>query len=360
MIKLTVNAPARMHHRFPRALAIALAVLAGALLPAAPASPEKRPDPTLRQELNRGHEFLEKRYSEGAVKAFKNANKLADGRSVEALIGLARAYTQLGRYADAEKSARRALENTDDDGVEMQAQNLLGIALFRQAGDSPKRLAAAEAAFRAALELSGEPVGVVKVNLAEVLLKLGRHEEGLTLLHEYLETDPAGPNADHARSLANNPRRAGENVVPEFSLVTLEGESLTPGDFLGKVVLLEFWGTWCVPCHYATPYLQRLSRRLEGKPFVLIGIATDSDRATLESYLEKNEVTWPQMLDDRRMVTRDAFHVSRFPTFIVIDHEGVVVFRHSGWGNRISGQIDREVGRAVSKAVKARKRAEAD
>jgi thiol-disulfide isomerase/thioredoxin len=333
-------------------VAILLLPLAGFLPPAA--VPAERGDDEVRAAITRGHELLERRLTAEAVRAFREADKLAGGSSVAALVGLAQAHLQLGAEGTAEKHARRALAAAGDNVfLQVAAHNVLGIALLAGAGGDADQLAKAEAAFRAALAGAGDTSPVLKLNLAEALMRQGEDAEAAALLEAYLATEPSGPEAARARSLLDDPRRARENVVPAFEMVTLDGRRLTPADFAGRAVLLDFWGTWCAPCRQATPALGRLAKRLEGEPFELVAVSNDAEREVLEKYVAEHAMDWTQVWDRDGSVARDAFLVRSYPTYVVLDHEGRVIYRVSGWGESIRRALERRVHSAVRDARKA-------
>lgn len=329
-----------------------------AVLVAAPAAPPaaaaEAGGEAVEEAIARGQEMLERQRHDEAVRAFRQADKLAGGKSAEALVGLALAFNRLGAWVDSEKAARRALDAAGDDRrIQVAAHNAIGLALLARAGDDRDELAATEAAFRAALTAAGESNPVLKLNLAETLMRQGKDAEAVPLLEAYLATDPRGPDAVRARSLLDDPRRARENLAPDFSMVTLDGRYLTPADFAGRAVLLDFWGTWCPPCREASPALGRLAKRLEGDPFELVGVSNDSTRDVLERYVEEHAMDWTQVWDRDGSVARDAFLVRTYPTYIVMDHEGRVVYRVSGWGETIRRELEAQVHFAVRKARKA-------
>ena len=334
-------------------LAIALLVFVPLAAPS-PAPAAEGGDDDVQAALARGHDLLERQRADEAVRAFKQADKLAGGASAHAQIGLALAFNRLGAWVDAEKSARKALATAGDElDLQGAAHNALGIALLNKAGDDAEKLAAAEAAFRTALAAAGDANPVLNLNLAEALMRQGKDAEGVPLLEAYLATDPRGPGAARARSLLDNPRRARENLAPDFSMVTLDGRYLTPADFAGRAVLLDFWGTWCPPCREATPSLGRLAKRLAGEPFELVGVSNDSAREVLEQYVDEHAMDWTQVWDRDGSVARDAFLVRSYPTYLVLDHEGRVTYRVSGWGETIRRDLERQVLFAVRKARKA-------
>ena len=146
--------------------------------------------------------------------------------------------------------------------------------------------------------------------------------------------------------------------IPDtLSLTALDGRKVDFGELRGEVVLLDFWATWCKPCREATPYLERLHRRMDGKPFALVGVSADQDRATLEAFLAEEGLPWPQIWDGGHQVT-EAFGVDSWPSYIILDHEGRPVAKLTGWGDQHGRMLDREIARHMGRAQRAAKKAE--
>ena len=80
-------------------------------------------------------------------------------------------------------------------------------------------------------------------------------------------------------------------AAPEFSLKDSNGQTVHLADYKGKVVLLDFWGTWCPPCVSAVPWLRDLQRHHAKEPFVIVGISSDSDEGLLRE-AERRGSTW--------------------------------------------------------------------
>ena len=144
-----------------------------------------------------------------------------------------------------------------------------------------------------------------------------------------------------------NPRRARVPYAPDLSLTTLAGEFINLEELHGKVVLLDFWGTWCPPCLVATPSLVDLYKRHtkgtgDGPQFEMIGVSSDpkAEEDKVRTYVEKNKMAWPQHLDATRQAQR-AFSINSYPTYIIVDAEGVVRERVTGWNDReTKGRLD--------------------
>jgi len=284
-------------------------------------------------ELQKGTDLLRRRGYEDALKSFKRANDLRDKKSPDALIGMAQAYFGLGAFKNVVESCDKLIAIAGDDKKwVVPALNLKGIALQAQAeGKNEKKLQEAEAVLRqgVALDADGENP-TLHFNLGFVLMQLNRDAEGIAVMKKYVELNPKGADAERARKMMENPRRSREAYAPDFSIITAEGEHLTLDDLRGKVVVLDFWGTWCPPCVESIPALRSLHKKFSKEPsFVLIGVSTDAEEGVWREFTTKEKMIWPQYWDRDRRVVR-AFGVRAYPTYVVIDHEGIIRFRTSG------------------------------
>lgn len=311
-------------------------------------------DPPAASALQEAEDLMDERKLKEAVRAFKQADKQAGGSCFDCQLGLARAFNELGAHKEALKSTEAAVRLTTDEGKLVSVYSEQGFALFVLAGNDPEMLERAEKAFRFVLDKTGGKSNVTRYNLAGTYLRRGRDAEGIALLKEYLEREPEGHFAASARELIANPVRARKRLVPTFELVTLSGDFVTSEELAGKVVLLDFWATWCAPCVMAIPDLKMLARRRAKDPFVLLSISVDSDEAALRAFLKEHEATWPQVWDQRSELTRKC-KVESFPTYLLVDHTGEIVYSTSGWGPSIASTLDSKVLAAVRAARKAAK-----
>jgi thiol-disulfide isomerase/thioredoxin len=139
--------------------------------------------------------------------------------------------------------------------------------------------------------------------------------------------------------------------LPELSIVTLDGRKLTNADLQGKVVLFDFWATWCVPCVQATPKLKSIAKSFAGDPrFMILGISVDDNGAALRQFLEKEQVPWPQYWDEKKLLTMSTFKITTFPTYLVVDPEGRVVYQSRGWSEQGMQTLEDNVQKAVRAA----------
>ena len=308
-----------------------------------------RDDDAYEEELVKGKELLRRREYEDALKSFKRANEMRGKKSAECFNLMSEAYLGLGAHKNVIESAEKVLEFAGDDKqLILQAYNNKGLALQALAErKDPKKLQAAEAAFRQALTIEGA-WPVVRYNLGVTLLQLNRDEEGVAEINQYIKAQPNGAYIATAKKMAENPRRARENFAPDFSFTSSQGEYISLEDLRGKVVVLDFWGTWCPPCVDSVPSLRSMHKKYSKEPsFVLLGISSDREEDVWKEFTEKNKMVWPQYLDKDRRIHR-AFGVRAFPTYIVIDHEGIVKFQTIG----ASWERSVDLHSAIQKAVK--------
>lgn len=134
--------------------------------------------------------------------------------------------------------------------------------------------------------------------------------------------------------------------APDFSVKTLDGQTLSSQTLRGKVVLLEFWATWCAPCVATMPSIAKLRQEFQGQPFVLVSVSIDEDADAWRAFVEKNKMDWPQYLDGSRELAK-TFQVQGPPSYIVIGTDGQIRFRQSGWVPTTALQLDHEVRKVL-------------
>jgi peroxiredoxin len=123
---------------------------------------------------------------------------------------------------------------------------------------------------------------------------------------------------------ATTPRPA-----PAFTLKDLSGKTVSLSDYKGKVVLLDFWATFCGPCLKAMPKLQKLNDRYAARGFAVVGIATDEEGAKIVApSVAKTKVTYPILLTDESAWKR--YDVKTLPAMFLIDQKGQIVKQFGG------------------------------
>jgi thiol-disulfide isomerase/thioredoxin len=131
-------------------------------------------------------------------------------------------------------------------------------------------------------------------------------------------------------SAGSSVRRApsvGE-AVEEITFQGLQQQQMRLSQFRGKVVVLNFWATWCVPCKDEMPLLQGKYESQRDK-IVIIGINSQESEADVKTYLENNQITFPIALDDSGELARK-FMIQGYPTTYFLDESGIIRAEHIG------------------------------
>ncbi|MCJ7583136.1 MAG: carboxypeptidase regulatory-like domain-containing protein [Candidatus Aminicenantes bacterium] len=116
------------------------------------------------------------------------------------------------------------------------------------------------------------------------------------------------------------------DVAPEFESNQLNGSSIQLSDYLGKVVLLDFWAVWCAPCLVELPYIKAVYKKYHVEGFEIIGINMDADKKKVEDYVKKEGLEYPQLFDGKIWETEIAkeYGIWSIPHVYLIDREGVI------------------------------------
>lgn len=146
-----------------------------------------------------------------------------------------------------------------------------------------------------------------------------------------------------AKSSKSAPPKVGEVVELKFHPV--KGANVNLADMKGKVVLIDFWATWCGPCVAELPNVIAAYNKLHEKGFEIIGISLDSDKGTLTKFIKERNMAWPQYFDgkgwDNEISTR--FGVSSIPAMWLVGKDGKLV------STNVRGQLEAMVEKELAK-----------
>ncbi|MFK7897462.1 MAG: TlpA family protein disulfide reductase [Myxococcota bacterium] len=145
------------------------------------------------------------------------------------------------------------------------------------------------------------------------------------------------------------PREPGEReTAPLFDLALLDGGHVDLTAQRGKIVVLDFWATWCAPCEVQMPVLDALWKEAGGDELMVLGISVDTDPASeVAEWVEERGFKYPIAIGDQELAMD--FGVIGFPSLIVVDRAGRIFTRHTGvWSRPEIEEVLEEVRRAPS------------
>lgn len=117
------------------------------------------------------------------------------------------------------------------------------------------------------------------------------------------------------------------SLCPEITLNTPDGKSLSLSSLKGKIVLIDFWASWCSPCRKENPELVQLYKKYKGNDFEIFGVSLDENTEAWKNAIEKDGITWPQVSDLKKWESSAVkeFHIEAIPYSILIDRSGKIV-----------------------------------
>jgi DsbE subfamily thiol:disulfide oxidoreductase len=129
--------------------------------------------------------------------------------------------------------------------------------------------------------------------------------------------------------------------APDWELEDLDGKTVRSSDFKGKVIILDFWATWCPPCRAEIPGFVELQKKYQGQGLRIVGVSVDQASSdTVKSFAQKSGINYPVVLADTNVVT--AFGgIDGLPTTFIIDGNGHIVKRHLGFTE--TSEIESEI-----------------
>ena len=176
------------------------------------------------------------------------------------------------------------------------------------------------------------PVGLIVCSFATLLL-LGCSQ-----------SDEANKNGEEVQ-----PRVARATIgypAPDFTLLDVDGKSVSLSENRGRVLLINFWATWCTPCRVEMPSMEALYRQFNRKEFEIWSVSSDFEGAqVVKPFMKSYNLTFPALIDENFEVN-NLYQVRSLPTTYIIDQEGIITHRYFGaknWNEEASKEIIRKL-----------------
>jgi thiol-disulfide isomerase/thioredoxin len=327
------------------------AVVVVALLFFAAVASAQKDSEAFKQAMARGDLYESKHKYDLALGAYELADKLGHHESAVCYLKLASVQKQLGDFSSALDDTKKAIKVAGNDKeVASKAYTMRAILLVRQSGKpTDKKLKEAEEDMRQVIALDSQRA-MAHFNLGTILLRQERDGDGIAELNQALALEGLDERtSSEARKFIASPIRAREPFAPDFDFVTKESQRMNNASLRGKVVLLDFWGTWCPPCRESIPTTRNVYKKYQGKGLEVIGVSSDDDEDVWRAFVEAQKMDWHEYIDLSGNVI-NAFDVDSYPTYVVLDKDGVVRFRQSGFGSTTEGELEDAIGRALKKS----------
>lgn len=156
-----------------------------------------------------------------------------------------------------------------------------------------------------------------------------------------------------ALSLGFSPaaQAAGEQM-PDFTLRDMNNKEVKFSDFKGKVVLVNFWATWCQPCMVEMKHLQKMHEELGGDDFTVLSISADDARSAsmVKPIIKRNRYTFPVLLDKQTKVVSQLNPSKTLPYTLIVDKDGRIAATHMGYNPGDEVKLKEEITSLINGA----------
>ncbi len=290
-----------------------------------------------------GQKYEARKQLSAAADSYRAAAKAGGVGCVPCLLALGRVQAAMNLFKEAAASDTQAAAAEAAGQARARDEVLAGQALLagyfaqRDGRDGvakdPKRATGSLSAANAVLDraIADDPANEPARMLRGRVLAAMRKDEDASREFAACAALP-GTDADEcARALrfSHNVAMAREEAAPGFTATTIDGKPVTLASLAGKVVLIDFWATWCKFCERDSDYVQSMMDSFDSSKFVLLEVSVDEDESLWRRYVKDKRLEGVQTRDEAKNIAA-LFHVTGFPTYIVLDGESSIRMRAVG------------------------------
>jgi thiol-disulfide isomerase/thioredoxin len=289
-----------------------------------------------------------------AADAYKKANKIAGGQCVECIAGVYKMQMKEGNYKDAIATATEMGAMGTTPLVKSVAEYDRGRAMVAKDGDKPKpeQLEEALAVFQHAVTLYPQNVAAM-YEVGEVQARLGKMDEARKEFQLCLSCmNPSDSASLRIKHFADDPELSTHKMAPPFEVTAMDGTKFNLDAMGGRVVLIDFWATWCGPCNRELPHMKKIAKEFANDPLVIISVSWDSDEAKWKDFVAKNGMTWVQYRDTDHALSNE-FGIDAIPHYFTIDSDGVLTAEMLGEDQDVEGKLKKLIAKAQAAKVQA-------
>lgn len=288
------------------------------------------------------------------------AQTLFDALHQQAVLGDEKADARLMEWA-----TRLAEDSQDTIAAAAKVHLLEGQLMKARAGkpdqqdvqslfEEVKAVLLREPPTRRHLRLVSETVGLIN-GLSDAKLK----DELFDQLGELLATSDDREVARYGKQILKKPGEPGKSAPRLADLVgktleldgtTVDGLPFDWASYRGKIVLVDFWATWCGPCRAELPNVKEVYAKYRDQGFEIVGISLDTDRKKLQELIEQEEIAWANLFDKDHAgwgnPLAKKYGIRAIPATLLVDREGKVVVTNAR-GKRLAEQVEKLLGEAA-------------
>ena len=206
---------------------------------------------------------------------------------------------------------------------DLRAQRIVKMLMEDESTNRAPTLAKAEKMTRELWEEfpKREESNEILLMVAQGYLDADATEKARTIIEDVVKK-ASGETKEQAEALLRKLNLLGKPF--ELKFTDLGGKERSIKNYAGKVVLVDFWATWCGPCRAALPEVKEVYSKFHAKGFEIVGISFDSDKSKLEKFVADKEMTWPQYYDGKQWqnVYGQKFGINSIPTMWLVDKKG--------------------------------------
>ena len=274
-----------------------------------------------------------------AIGSFRKANKQDGGHCASCAYRIIDAGIDSGDFGAADAAAQQLIADAKDPAQTANAHLERATVEYREGVQKkkPEFYAEADRECRATLAAYANAPGANFLD-GMALARLNRDDEAKEQFRQFLARASKGDvNHIRAERFLANPDLVRARMAPSFSITTLDGRQVSLDGLAGKVVLIDFWATWCGPCREALPHIRDIAKSFSSEPLIVMSISIDTDEAKWKDFVAKNGMTWGQYRDSSGVVAKQ-FAVRAIPQTFTIDADGALQDQHIGDG-MIEGKL---------------------
>jgi thiol-disulfide isomerase/thioredoxin len=289
---------------------------------------------------------VQKRMLGPAVDSLKKADKQDGGHCHKCAEKIIEYALRDGDFKAADAAAQQLIADAKTPLQTAEAHLERGTVQYREGLEKNKNDCYTEAdrEFQATLALyPNTPVACYYDGIS--LARLNRDDAAKAQFAKFLDVAPkSDTDRERVQRFLENPQLARERLAPAFAITTLDGRQVSLDSLAGKVVLIDFWATWCGPCREALPHIRAIAQKFSGEPLVVMSISLDKDDAKWKDFVGKNGMTWLQYRDGGGDIAK-LFRVESIPHTFTIDADGVLQDEHIGDAS-VEGKLKKLCARA--------------